>query len=179
MPPQDDSTVVIDYKIDHRDLFRASLGLAKWKLVLGLIIIAVLESGLIYFFLLIGEQEILMETAPLFIGVPLIVFAGQILRLHATARKYVGALPERQAHFRFDSRSGGYNLTQGESSSHIAWNDVLDISEKPSYFLIRYCRFEAGLLPKNCFRPNDIPIFREILQSRLGVRARVSKTYPI
>lgn len=110
---------------------------------------------MIYFFLLIGEQEILLETSPLFIGVPLVALGGEILRLHASAIKYVAALPEsqRQTQLRFDSRSDGYDLTRGESFSHIARKDILSISEKPSYFLIRPNRFEAGILPKKSVSP--------------------------
>ncbi len=176
MTPQDHSSVVVNFEIDHRDLFRAHLELAKWRFLLGIIVIAVLSCGVIYFFLQIGEREILWETSPLFIDLPLVALGGQILRLHASARKYVAALPEsqRQAQLRFDSRSDGYDLTRGASSSHVAWKDILSISEKPSYFLIRQNRFEAGILPKRAFRPSDIPTFRNIVQSRLGVRAQVS-----
>ena len=176
MTPQDHSSVVVNFEIDHRDLFRASLELAKWRFLLGIIVVAVLSCGVIYFFLLIGERDILLETSPLFIGLPLVALGGQILRLHASARKYVAALPEsqRQVQLRLDSRSDGYDLIRGESSSHIAWKDVLSISEKPSYFLIHHNRFEAWPLPKKPFRPSDIPTFRNIIQSRLGVRAQVS-----
>jgi len=176
MTPQDHSSVVVNFEIDHRDLFRANLELAKWRFLLGIIVVAVLSCGVIYFFLLIGERDILLETSPLFIGLPLVALGGQILRLHASARKYVAALPEsqRQVQLRFDSRSDGYDLIRGESSSHVAWKDVLSISEKPSYFLIHHNRFEAWTLPKKPFRPSDIPTFRNIIQSRLGVRAQVS-----
>jgi hypothetical protein len=176
MTPQDHSSVVVSFEIDHRDLFRAQLQLAKWRFLVGIIVFVVLSCGVIYFFLLIGERDILLETSPLFIGMPLVALGGQILRMHASARKYVAALPEsqRQAQLRFNSGSDGYDLIRGESSSHIAWKDVLSISEKPSYFLIHQNRYEAGILPKRAFRPSDLPTFRNIIQSRLGVRAQVS-----
>ncbi len=176
MTHQEHSSVVVNVEIDHRDLFRAHLGLAKWRFLLGIVVIAVLSFAVIYFFLLIGEREILLQMSPLLIGVPLVALSGQILRMHATARKYVAALPEdqRQAQLRFDSSSDGYDVTCGSSSSHVAWKDISGISEKPSYFLIHQNRYEAGILPKRAFRAADIPAFRNIVQSRLGVRAQVS-----
>ena len=70
MTPQDHSSVVVNFEIDHRDLFRANLELTKWRFLLGIIVVAVLSCGVIYFFLLIGERDILLETSPLFIGLP-------------------------------------------------------------------------------------------------------------
>jgi hypothetical protein len=173
MTPKNESIVLVNFQIDHRDIFRVSMELAKWRFLVGIIIIATLVFCLVYFFLLIGEQEILLKTSPLFIGVPLVGFGGQILRLHASARKYVSALSEsqRQLQFMFDSTSGGYDLIRGASSSHIVWIDVLKVVEKPAYFLVYLNRFEVGILPKRGFRPIDIPAFRDIVRSRLGVRA--------
>src|SRR6266576_2385982 len=98
MTPEDDATVLVNFEIDRSDLFRVNMELAKWRFLVGVILIAVLACSVVYFFFLIGEREILLQTSPLFIGVPLIVWGGQILRLHATARKYVSALSESQRH---------------------------------------------------------------------------------
>lgn len=176
MTPEDDETVMVNFEIERRDLFRVNMGLAKWRFLVGLILIAVLACSVIYFFFLIGEREILLQTSPLFIGVLLVVWGGQILRLHATARKYVSGLSESQRHlqFKFESGSDGYDLRRGESYSHIAWKDVQKVSEKPAYFLIYLSRFDVGILPKRGFLPIDIPTFRDIVRSRLGIRAQVS-----
>ncbi len=176
MTTESDTTVPVNFEIDRRDLFRVSMELAKSRLLVAIILVAVLIGGLVYFFLLIGEGEMLMKTSPLFVGIPLIAWGGQILRLHAFARKYVAGLTESQRQFRFTFTSGrdGYDLIRGDSSSYTSWTDVLRVSEKPAHFLIYLNRFEAGILPKRGFRPVDIPTFRELVRSKLGVRAQVA-----
>lgn len=62
----------VDFSITTRDLFRANLALSKFRLILGLGFSLLLISGLVVFFLMIDEQLILLETSPLFVGVPLL-----------------------------------------------------------------------------------------------------------
>jgi hypothetical protein len=101
---------------------------------------------------------------------------GQVLRLHATARKYVSALStsQRQLQYIFQSSSDGYDSASGGSFSHTVWKDIMQVVEKPGYFLIYLNRFEVGILPRRGFRPADIPVFRGIVRSKLGGRAKVS-----
>jgi hypothetical protein len=129
-----------------------------------------------YFFIIIGEQTILLKTSPLFIGLPLVALGGQVLRLHATSRKYVAALStsQRQHQYMFQSSSDGYDSASGGSFGHTVWKDVMQVVEKPGYFLIYLNRFEAGILPKRGFQPADIPVFCDIVRSKLGGRAKVS-----
>jgi hypothetical protein len=176
MTTDDKDIVHVDFEIDRRDLFRANMELAKWRFLIGVSLVSTLVLTLGYFFIIIGEQKILLQTSPLFIGLPLVALGGQVLRLRAFARKYVSELPagRRQIHYTFQSSSDGYDSAAGESFSHIAWKDVMQVVEKSGCFLIYLNRFEVGILPKRGFQPTDIPIFRGIVCYKLGDRATVS-----
>ena len=176
MTPKVDITVLVSFEIDRRDLFRANMDLSRWRFLAGIFAVLALVSSLGYFFFLIGEQNILLQTSPLFIGIPLLAVGGQVLRLHASARKFVASLSrsQRQIDYMFQANSDGYELTAGASFSHIAWKDVMKVVEKPLYFLIYRSRFEVGIVPKRGFRSADIPLFREIVRSRLGRQAKLS-----
>lgn len=132
MTANDNATVLVDFEIDRRDLFRANMGLAKWRLLIGVIVVLTLFLPLAYFFIMIGEQTILLQTSPLFIGLPLVALGGQVLRLHANSRKYVSALSasQRQLQYMFQSSSDGYDSSSGGSFGHIAWKDVMKVVEK-------------------------------------------------
>ncbi|HSS22442.1 MAG TPA: YcxB family protein [Pyrinomonadaceae bacterium] len=178
MNTNDAGSITADFKIDRGDLFRAYLEVAKWRLRIGACLILLLAIGDCYFFVLIGEREILLQTFPLFVGVPLVALTGQVLRLRASSGKYVSGLTQsqRQLHYVFPASGDGYNVTFGESFTHTAWNDVRQVVEKSRFFLIYRNRFEIGLLPKRAFDPNDIPTFRRILRSTLGERAKLQQT---
>jgi hypothetical protein len=171
----DDATVIATFDLDQRVLFRAGLDLAKRRLIIALLFVAMLIAGLIYLFLLIGEQNILWQTSPLFIGLPLVAWGGQILRLYATTRKYVLSLApsKRTIQYMFLSNTDGYEIISGESSAHIAWADMLKVTERRSYFLLHLNRFEVNVIPKSAFEPAGLPIFRAILKSKLGQRAEL------
>lgn len=169
-------TVLADFAIESRDLFRASLEIAKIRLAIGIGIVAILVIGLSWFFVVIGEQQILWQTSPLFIGFPLLGVVGQVLRLHAAARKYVRGLPEsqRRATYMFPVNADGYDVTWGGSFSHIQWADLSKIVEKRDYFLIYLNQFDASILPKRGFHQRlDLARFRELLRSQLGAKARL------
>ncbi|HEX3142604.1 MAG TPA: hypothetical protein VHQ64_01445, partial [Pyrinomonadaceae bacterium] len=83
------SEVRFEYTTNAGDLFRASVGLAQFRILLGLSFSLTLIGGLVTFFLAIDEKQILLQTSPLFIGIPLLAVGGQLLRLHAASRKYV------------------------------------------------------------------------------------------
>lgn len=176
MTANDNATVLVDFEIDRRDLFRANMGLAKWRLLIGVIVVLTLFLPLAYFFIIIGEQTILLQTSPLFIGLPLVALGGQVLRLHANSRKYVSALSasQRQLQYMFQSSSDGYDSSSGGSFGHIAWKDVMKVVEKSGSFLIYLNRFEVGILPKRGFQPADIPVFRDIVRHKPGGQAKVS-----
>ena len=175
MNPQDITTIHVDYEI-NRDLFRVNLDLAKWRLITGLLVAAIPIAGLSYLFILIDEGNMLLQLSPLFIGAPLMALGGQVLRLHSACRKFVSALPASQRRFQylFQAEGNGYDLTYGESFSHIAWKDVLKAIEKPAYFVFYLNRFEARIVPKAGFHlPAEIPALRNILSARLGTRAKL------
>jgi len=168
--------ILVDFAIESRDLFRANLEISKIRLAIGIGIVAILVIGLSWFFVVIGEQEILWQTAPLFIGFPLLGVAGQVLRLHAAGRKYVKGLPEsqRRVTYMFPANADGYDVTWGGSFSHIQWADLSKVVEKQNYFLVYLNRFDVGILPKRGFHQRlDVSRFREILRSQLGVKARL------
>ena len=171
----DSAIVTAEYEVNHRLIFRAHLSLYKWRFGIALLITASMIASLIYFFLLIGEREILWQTSPLFIGVPLVGLFGQLLRLHATSRKYVSSLPlsQRDVRYAFRADAGAYEVQFGESYSLMAWADHLKVLEKSAYFLLFHNRYNASIIPKSAFEPNGISVFRRILKLHLGDRAHV------
>ncbi|HWN10850.1 MAG TPA: YcxB family protein [Pyrinomonadaceae bacterium] len=176
MSANDTTSIQVDFEVNRRDLFRMNLDLAKWRILLGLAVAAIPIVGLSYFFVLIDEKKILLQLSPLFIGLPLASVGGQILRLHAICRKFVRGLPEsqRRVQYRFQSETDGYDVTYGNSFSHVAWQDILKVEEKPAYFVLYLNRIEAGFVPKQGFHQSaDIPVFRRILSAKLGLKAKL------
>ena len=171
----DSSIVTSEYELDHHLMFRAYLALAKWRLVVAVLVISLLIGGLIYFFVLIGEQKILWQTSPLFIGVPLVGVAGQLLRLHAASRKYVSSLlpSQRVIRYVFRAEADSYEVYFGESYSLVAWSDQLKALEKSGYFMLFHNRYDFGVIPKSTFEPHGLPVFRQIIRSKMGDRAHV------
>ena len=165
--------VHVDFLLEARDLFRVNLGLAAFRILLGLGISLALVSGIVIFFLIIDEKLILLQTSPLFVGFPLLGVGGQILRLHSTCRKYVRgmSLPQRRHHFLFLKDSGGFDLAVGESSAHISWNDVLKVVEKRNYLLIYLNKFDACVIPKRAIRFEDLSALQSVLSAKLASRS--------
>ena len=75
MTPDDFNSVLVNFEIDHRELFRASMDLAKWRFLIGIVVVIVLGVLLSCFFIMIDERTILLQMSPLFIGVPLVSLA--------------------------------------------------------------------------------------------------------
>ena len=166
----------LDFRIEQRDLFRASMELSKYRLAIAMGITALLTLSLIWLFVALGEQDFLLELSPLFIGCPLIAVGGQVLRLHAGCRKYFRGLPEsqRRVQYLFPANGNGYDLTWGGSFGHILWQDLFKIVEKRNYFLIYLNRCDARILPKRGFHQHaDILVFRQILCSQIGDKAKL------
>jgi hypothetical protein len=174
-----DETLVpvhVDFLLETNDLFRVNLGLAAFRILLGLGFSVALVSGLIIFFLMLDEKLILLQTSPLFVGFPLLAVGGQILRLHAICRRYVRGMSsaQRRHHFRFLKNSGGFDLAAGESSAHISWTDVSKVVEKRNYFLIYLNKFDACVVPKKAIRVEDFSELHNILSPKLTPRATLS-----
>ena len=103
--------------------------------------------------------------------------AGQVLRIHATCRKYFTSLSEsqRQVHYMFTSNADGYDVHHGNSFSHIAWTDVSRVVELPLYFIIYFNPYDARVIPKRGFhQDSDIPWFKSIVRSKLSNKAKLS-----
>lgn len=171
----DSSIVTAEYELDHRLMFRASLALAKWRLVVAVLMMSLLIGSLVYFFVLIGEQQILWQTSPLFIGLPIMGVAGQLLRLHAASRKYVSSLlpSQRVIRYVFRSEADSYEVHFGESYSFVAWSDQLKAMEKSGYFMLFHNRYDFGIVPKSAFEPQEVSAFRQILRAKMGDRAHL------
>jgi type IV secretory pathway VirB3-like protein len=173
----DNAVLQIEFSIDARDLFRASIDMAKLRLLLGLGISLALITGLFIFFVIIDEKLILLQTSPLFIGIPLLAVGGRILRMHAVCRKYVSGLSSLQRRMRYTFHYGAdsYEVASGESSSRISWNDVLKAVEKRKYFLIYFNKFEMQLIPKTAIQGTvQAALLRQLLLAKLGSRAKLA-----
>jgi hypothetical protein len=176
MSPADPQTVYADFEINKGDLFRANLSLAKWRLLGGILIFAVFVALVVAFFWYLEEQLIFWELSPLFLGAPILAVGGQVLRLHATCRKFVASLPleQRMVRYIFSSQVDGFDFSNGSSFGHVAWTDVTGIIEEQSYFLIRRSQLEIRVLPKHALhQPSDLAVLRSIFKANLGSRARL------
>src|SRR5438132_7595596 len=170
------TSVQIDFMVNVGDLFRASLDLAKARLLLGLGFSITLVAGLIIIFLIIDEKVILVQTSPLFIGLPLVAVGGQLLRMHATCRKYVSSLSpsQRRMRYLFYEDAEAYDVASGDSVGHISWNDVLKVVERRKHFLIFLNKFDVSWIPKKAIQPAEqAALLRKLLVAKLGVRAKL------
>ena len=164
----------IDATIELRDYFRAYLDANKMKLIVACVICAAVIAGFSYFFILIGEQDILLKLSPLFFGFPLIAVAGQFLRVHASYRKYIADLSdaERQIHYLFNENGDGFDLIRGKNFGHIAWESVRTVVERPEYFRFVLGKYESLIIPKRfIIDKSDEMLMREIILSQLGSKA--------
>ena len=170
-----DEGIQLVFFLETRDLFRVSIDLFKWRLLLGLGVSLSMVSGLIVLFLWLDEKAILLQTSPLFIGVPLLAVGGQVLRLHAACRKYVSGLKDgqRRLQYSFFADHDGFDVICGESFNYVSWNDVFQIVERPKYFQIFLSRFDVRAIPKRVITDNtEIALLRKLFTSRLGSRAK-------
>ena len=179
MESREGQSIQVAFFLETRDLFRAGMDLAKFRLLLGVGTSLCLVTGLVMFFLWIDERAILLQTSPLFIGFPLLAVGGQILRLHAMCRKYVSALESRQRdlQYSFVEDRDGFDVICGKSFSHVSWDDVFKIVERRNYFQIFLSRVDLRMLPKRAFaKDDDITLLREIFKSKLSNRAKLLAT---
>jgi YcxB-like protein len=167
--------VHLEFTVKARDIFRATIGLAKFRIFVGLAVTLCLITGLVLFFLKIDEQRILIQTSPLFIAMPLLAVGGQLLRLHATCRKYVASLSpaQRLMHYVI-SEEAGIEIRSGDSCGLLGWGDVMRIVERPRYFLVYVNKYDVRFVPKTTLSdPNSLTLLRETFRSKLGLRAKL------
>ncbi len=171
-----DRTLQIDTTIELKDYFQAYFDGAKTKLIIACLIVAALIAGFVYFFILIGEQKILWQLSPLFFGMPIVAIAGQFLRVHASYRKYIRDLPESQRSMLYIFREGGdgFDVMRGKSFSHVAWENVRKVIERPRYFRFDLNQYESVIIPKRFLsHGSDEQVMKEILVSTVGPKAKL------
>ena len=171
-----DRIIQVDATIELHDYFRAYLDAAKTKLIIACLLVAALIGGLTYFFVLIGEQKILLQLSPLFFGLPIVAIGGQFLRVHATYRKHIRDLSdaEKNIHYIFHENGDGFDIVCGKSFSHVAWENVRKVIEKPRYFHFVLNRSDSIIIPKRFLvHDSDEEVIKKIIVSQLGHRAKL------
>ena len=166
----------VDTTIELKDYFYAYFDTAKTKLIIACLIVAAVIAGFIYFFTLIGEEKILWQLSPLFFGMPIVAIVGQFLRIHASYRKYIRDLPEsqRNIHYIFHEAGDGFDIVRGKNFSHIAWDNVRKIIERPRYFHFVLNEYESIIIPKRfLLHGSDEQVMREILVSSVGPKVKL------
>jgi hypothetical protein len=173
---QQERVLHLHVTLELKDYFRYYLDTIKVKILIAAIIYAVVTTGFIYFFTLIGEQETLLKTSPLFLGFPAVAIVGQLLRVHASYRKYLTSLSdsEKNAHLIFREPGSGYDVVWGDNFSHVAWGSVRSVVEKTRYFQFCFNKYDSYIIPKRFFHSeSEQELLREILRSHLGSRAKL------
>jgi len=171
-----DRTLQIDTTLELKDYFQAYFDGAKTQLIIACLIVAALIAGFVYFFILIDEQKILWQLSPLFFGMPIVAIAGQFLRVHASYRKYIRDLPEAQRSMLYIFREGGdgFDVMRGKSFSHVAWENVRKVIERPRYFRFDLNQYESVIIPKRFLsHGSDEQVMKEILVSTVGPKAKL------
>jgi hypothetical protein len=172
----EDRILQVDTTVELKDYFHAYFDAAKTQLIIACLIVALVIAGFTYFFILIGEQKILWQLSPLFFGVPIIAIVGQFLRVHASYRKYIKDLSdsEKNLHYLFHENGDGFDIVSGKSFSHVAWDDVRNVIERPRYFRFVLNKHQSIIIPKRfLIHGADEEMMREILVSRVGEKAKL------
>ena len=162
--------VQVDATIELKDYFHAYLDAAKTKLAIACLIVAMVIAAFSYFFILIDEQKILWQLSPLFFGLPIVAIVGQFLRMHASYRKYLADLSEseKNVHYIFREGGDGFEIVRGKNFSHVAWESVRSVIERPRYFRFVLNKYESLVIPKRFLvSGSDEMVMREIIGSHL------------
>jgi hypothetical protein len=176
MPETKDRILQVDATIDLKDYFHAYFDAAKTRLIIACLIVGAVIAGFTYFFILIGEQKILLQLSPLFFGIPIVAIVGQFLRVHATYRKYIRNLSdsEKKIHYIFHENGDGFDIVCGNSFSHVAWEHVRKVIERPRYFNFVLSQYDTIIIPKRfLLRSSDHELMKEIIVSQVGGKAKL------
>ena len=166
----------VEGSIELKDYFQAQVDEARTKLLVACVIVVTVIAAFAYFFILIGEGRLLLELSPLFFGLPIIAILGQYLRMHAEYRKYLSDLSESEKTIRyvFPENTDGFDLVWGKNSSHVAWESVRGVVERPKYYRFLLGYHNSLIFPKRFFRhEQDQKILREIISLHLGKKAKL------
>ena len=175
MLESNDRTLHVDATIQLKDYFHAYFDASKTRLIIACLIVAGVIAAFTYFFILIGEQKILWQLSPLFFGLPIVAIAGQFLRVHASYRKYLADLSdsEKQIKFMFHEKGDGFEIVRGKSFSHVAWERVRRVIERPRYFRFVLNKYESIIIPKRFLLPgSDEELMKEIIVAQVGHKAK-------
>ena len=171
-----DRILHVDASIALSDYFHAYLDVVKIKVIVACLIVAAVIVSLGYFFILIGEQTILLQLSPLFFGLPIVGIVGQILRIHASYRKYLRDLSqsEKEVHYIFREHSDGFDIVSGKNFAHVAWESVRRVIERRRYFRFVLGGRESLIIPKTFVEDSaEHELMREIIVSQVRGRARL------
>jgi hypothetical protein len=166
----------VDATVELKDYFRAHLDTVKVQLIIACLVVAAVIAGFTYFFILIGEQKILWQLSPLLFGVPIVAVVGQLLRIHASYRKYIKDLSdsEKNMHYLFPENGDGFDIVHGTSFTHIAWANVRKVIERPQYFRFVFNRYDSIIIPKRfLLHGSDEHVMKEIIASQVGSKAKL------
>ena len=169
-----DRILQVDARIELNDYFHAYFDAAKTQLIIACMIVVLAIAGLTYFFILIDEKKILLQLSPLLFGAPIIAIVGQFLRVHASYRKYVKSLPDSQKnlHYLFRENGDGFDIVSGANFSHVAWESVRTVIERPRYFRFVLNAYDSIIIPKRFLNGSDVAVMKEIIGSQVGNKAK-------
>lgn len=171
-----DRILQVDVTVDLKDYFHAHFDAARTQLIIACVVVAGVIAGFTYFFTLIGEQKILLQLSPLFFGFPIAVIVGQVLRVHASYRKYIRNLSdsEKNIHYMFPESGDGFDVVCGKSFSHVAWENVRKVIERPRYFHFVMNKYDSMIIPKRfLLHGSDQELMKEIIVSQVGNNAKL------
>lgn len=170
-----DRILQVDVTIELKDYFHVYFDTAKTQLIIACVVVALVIAGFTYFFILIGEQKILLQLSPFLFGVPIVAIVGQLLRVHATYRKYLKNMSdsEKQVHYLFHETGDGFDIVSGKNFSHVAWENVRRAIERPRYFRFILNQYDSVIIPKRFLRETDEAVMKEIIVSQVGDKAKL------
>ena len=176
MRESQDRILQVDVRIELKDYFHVYFDTAKTKLIVACGFVAAVIAGFTYFFTLIGEQKILWQLSPLFFGLPIVAIVGQFLRVHASYRKYIRDLSdsEKNVHYMFHENGDGFDVVNGNSFGHVAWESVRKVIERPRYFRFVLNKYDSVIIPKRfLLHGSEEAMLKEIIVSQLGNKVKL------
>lgn len=166
----------VDATVELKDYFHVYFDNLKTKLIVAGLIVATVIAGFTYFFILIGEQKILWQLSPLLFGAPILAIVGQVLRVHASYRKYIRNLSdtEKNIHYLFHQNGDGFDIVRGKNFAHVAWENVRKVIERPQYFRFVLNEYDSIIIPKRfLLHGSDEAVLKEIIVSQVGNKAKL------
>jgi hypothetical protein len=77
-------------------------------------------------------------------------------------------------HYIFREGGDGFDVMRGKSFTHVAWEDVRKVIERPRYFRFVLGKYESVIIPKRfLLHGSDEQVMKEILVSTVGAKAKL------